>query len=308
MVTEASINEKNVTNSSNELLRVTDETSRSLGELTHLVEELAASATVQAQAVESAINLIQKASEGAKYVSTASIGINNTCNEASIAAERGGEAAIEMTHTINSFVETVSSINNVIQDLAEDSKAVQNLVAIIRDIFEKTNLLSLNASIEAAQAEEHGKGFAVVAANIRNLSVQSKELVEHIDEVITKIFIKINQAVSTIEAETTEVVKGRKILMEAANLFNELVHQVNQIVASVLNITSTANQLSESNQAVIIEMTKVSQISQDNLAAVEEVSASFEQQYASTRVVNEAARQLQTMAEQLATTAEKFKT
>lgn len=307
MVTESATNAKNITSSSNELFRVTDETSRSLGELNKLVEELANSATTQTQAVDSATKLVQKATEGAESVTNASIVINNTCSEASVAAERGGEAAVEMTHIINSFVDTVNSINNMVQDLAEDSKAVQDLVDVIRDIFEKTSLLSLNASIEAARAKEHGKGFAVVASSIRQLSIQSRESVEHIDEVISKIFDKITRAVTTIEIETIEVDKGRKTLMEAANLFKELVRQVNQIIASISHITNTANQLGKSSQEVINEMTIVSQISQDNLAAVEEVSASFQEQYASTMVVTEAARQLQTTAEKLSTSAEKFK-
>ncbi len=307
MVVEAANDAKNITVSSNELSKAANETGRSLGELNQLVEELAVSANTQSSAVDSAIKLVQKASEGAKSVTQATIEINNTCSEASVAAERGGEAAGEMTQAINTLVDTVSDISRMVEDLANDSKEIQDLVDVIRDISEKTNLLSLNASIEAARAGEQGRGFAVVATSIRQLASQSRESVEHIDEVINKIFEKTNRAVITMEEGNIEVGKGRQTIVETANLFKELVRQVDEIVTSITHITKTTNQLGESNEAVINEMSKVSQISEDNLAAVEEVSATFEEQYASTMIVAEAAKNLLEMAEQLSEAAGKFK-
>jgi methyl-accepting chemotaxis protein len=307
MVTEAAENAQHITTSSNELFKVTDETTHSLGDLSQLVSELATGATTQTQSVKSAIQLIQKATEDSNLVTTATIQINNVCKEASVAAERGGEATSEMTAAINSLVETVNKINHVVQNLAEDSTAIRKIVDVIREIAEKTSLLSLNASIEAARAGEHGRGFAVVASNIRQLSIQSRESVEQIDEVINNIFIKTDSAVMTMEQGTIQVDKSRNTLIETTNLYKELIKQVSQIIESIALITETADQMNVNNQVVITEMAKVSQISQDNLAAAEEVSATFQQQYASTMVVNDAAGQLQKMAEQLSTTANKFR-
>jgi methyl-accepting chemotaxis protein len=307
MVTEAAENAGHITISSNELFKVTDETTRSLGELNQLVSTLATGATTQSQTVESAIKSIQKATEDTNSVTQATVNINNACKEASVAAERGGEAAREMTDAINSLVRTVDSINQMVLNLAADSTAIRKIVDVIREIAEKTSLLSLNASIEAARAGEHGRGFAVVATSIRQLSVQSRESVEQIDEVINNILIKTDSAVVTMEQGTVQVDKGRTTVIETANLFQELIKQVDQIIASISLITETAEQLNDNNQAVIAEMAKVSQISQDNLASVEEVSATFQEQYSSTMIVNDAAGQLQKMAEQLSNAANKFK-
>ncbi|MGE5582051.1 MAG: methyl-accepting chemotaxis protein [Bacillota bacterium] len=307
MVTEAAENAKNISTSSNELFKVTDETSRSLGELNQLVAELANGANNQTQTVESASQKLKKAIDLTRSVAEATAAINNTCKEASISAERGGAAAGEMTVVINKLVETVDITNQIAQNLSEDYQEIRQMVDVIRDIAEKTNLLSLNASIEAARAGEHGRGFAVVASNIRQLSIQARESVEHIDDRMNQIFEKTDKATTAMEQSTAEVDKGRNTLIETVNTFKDLVNQVAEIVASISQITDIAEQLSESNREVITEMANVSQISQDNLAAVEEVSATFQEQYASTMVVTEAARQLQALAIQLSASAEKFK-
>ena len=306
MVTEAAENAQNITISSNELFNVTDETTRSLGELNQLVNELAAGATTQTQTVESATKSIQKATENADFVTEATININKACKEAAVAAERGEKAAQEMTQTINSLVESVNSIHKMVQNLAKDHTEIRKMVDVIHEIAEKTSLLSLNASIEAARAGEYGRGFAVVASNIRQLSIQSQESVEQINEVINNVSSKTEYAFATMEKGTVQVESGRNTLIETASLFQELIRQVDQIIASIALITKTADQLHHNNKSVIFEMEKVSQISQDNLAAVEEVSATFEQQYASTMIVNNAAGQLQKMAEQLTLSANKF--
>jgi methyl-accepting chemotaxis protein len=306
MVTDAAENAQNITISSNELFNVTDETTRSLGELNQLVNELAAGANTQTQTVESATRSIQKATENAEFVTKATININQACNEAAVAAERGEKAAQEMTQTINNLVDSVNAIHKMVQNLVEDHTEIRKMVDVIHEIAEKTSLLSLNASIEAARAGEYGRGFAVVASNIRQLSIQSQESVEQISDVINKVYSKTDYAFATMEQGTAQVESGQKTLIETASLFQELITQVDQIIASIALITTTADQLLDNNQSVITEMEKVSQISQDNLAAVEEVSATFEQQYSSTMIVNNAAAKLQKMAEQLSLSANKF--
>lgn len=306
MVTEAAVKADNIFTSCSELFKATDETSRSLGELNKLVEELANGAITQTTTVESTIQSVQKATENAASLTQTTLHINDACKEASIAAERGEEAASEMINTINILVETVNSINGMVQNFTEDSAEIGKIVDVISDIAEKTGLLSINASIEAARAGEYGHGFAVVATNIRQLAIQSQESVQRIDEVINNIFVKTDRAIAAMEKEAAQVDKGRQKLIETAGLFQELIKQVDQIIASIGLITETADQMNENNQRVIKEMARVSRISQDNLAAVEEVSATFQEQYGSTMMVNDAAGQLRKMAEQLAMAANRF--
>jgi methyl-accepting chemotaxis protein len=307
MVTDAAENAKNINTSANDLFKVTDATSRSLEDLNQLVENMTAGAATQTQAVENAIKTVQKATEGADLVSKATFEINHTCKEASVAAERGGEASGEMMESITNLVNRVNQIDHMVQDLARDSKQIQDLIDVINDIAEKTTLLSLNASIEAARAGGQGRGFMVVATNIRQLSTQARESVEHIRQVIDKILDKTYQVVATVEQGTIEVDRSHATLTETVALFKELVSRVDQITANISRIAVTASGMSADNAAVISEMAAVSQISQDNLTAVKEVSATFLEQYSSRMVVTEAARDLHSLAEQLSAAADKFR-
>jgi methyl-accepting chemotaxis protein len=139
--------------------------------------------------------------------------INKICQEASADAQHGREATEEMIEAIDKFIFSVQQIKEVVSGLVEDSRQIQVLVDIIRDIAEKTTLLSLNASIEAARAGEHGRGFAVVATNIGLLAKRSREAVDHINEVIELVLRKNQQVVYTVDESNTEIEKGRNQLI-----------------------------------------------------------------------------------------------
>ncbi len=306
MVTGAIENAKNITSSSEKLFRVVEANSRALGELNQLVEHLAQSATTQTGAVQSAVDTVQEAIAGTAMVSNATVEINDTCQEASLAAERGGKASVELVNTIESLVGSVKEVEEIVCNLADDTNQVRDMVEVIRDIVENTTLLSLNASIEAARAGEHGKGFAVVATNIRQLAAKSDSSLDHIDAVINNIFEKTSAAVASVTQGSVQVENGRKTLTETISIFTDLVNQVAQITAKISQITETALQMNYNNEQVILGMDAIDRITQENLAAVEEVSATTQEQYASISIVTDAARQLQVMASQLSAAADKF--
>lgn len=307
MVTETATGAVNITTASNSLFDATNETSKSLGELNLLVTDLANGATTQTHTVDSTIKIFQKVTEEVNSVAGATTQlIEGNCKEASLAALQGEKAAADMTEVIDNLVQTVTIIAKMVQELAEDSQKIKQFTGVIHEISERTNLLSLNASIEAARAGAQGRGFAVVANNIRQLANQAQESVYLIETVIGEIDRKSQHAILTVENGTEQVTKGRGTLLETANLFKNLVSQVDTIVRKISEITKTATQMAFRNKEAIEAMADISRISEDNMAAVEEVSATFEEQYALTRVVSDAARQLQIMAEQMKAASSKF--
>lgn len=307
MVTNSAEYAKRISESSTDLFSVTNETSRSLGDLNKLVEDLSRGATEQTATVHNALKTVQRAITEAITVTEKTFSINDSCKECSVAAERGKEASTDINGIIHNIVTRVQEIHTMVRNLAEDLKQIQDLVKAIGDITEKTKLLSLNASIEAARAGEQGRGFAVVASNIRQLAIQAQESADHINDVIGNIFEKTDHVVATVELGTAEAEKGSRSLNETMDIFKELVNQVNQITGGILEITTIAKNMSQGNREVIVEMDKVSQISENNMASVEQVSATFQEQYASTVVVTDAARNLQSLAAKLASSADNFK-
>ncbi|NLY91540.1 MAG: hypothetical protein GX081_08050 [Firmicutes bacterium] len=180
------------------------------------------------------------------------------------------------------------------------------MVDIIRDIAEKSTLLSLNASIEAARAGEHGRGFGVVATNIGQLAKRSREAVDHINEVLELILRKNQHIVLTVDESNAEIEKGRNRLTKNIALFKELMNKVETIARNISQISDAASQVESDNEKVITKIEEVSRISQNNLAAMEEVSATFQQQYSTTIVIKESAHQLDELANELSSTTDKF--
>jgi methyl-accepting chemotaxis protein len=307
IVGDAAIYAQNINSSSNEMFKVVDETIRSLSELNKLVEDLAKGATNQTNTVNFAVQTIQNAGDGIAKVSQASSTIYETCREASEEAKRGGTANETIMNTISGFIERVIGIETTVGDLAKDLQQIQDIVDAIRQISEQTTLLSLNASIEAARAGEQGRGFAVVATSIGKLAAQSQESVAYIDEVIARISAKTATTVESVTKSTAEIELTRNSLTESLDIFKKLVNRVNQITTELNNITVITDDVKDNTQVIISEMNKVATISEDNLAATEEVAATFEQQYSSAEMLNHAARELQSMAQKLTAAAEKFK-
>ncbi len=306
MVTRTAQDAKKINASTHNLFRVVEETTTSLGELNKLIDELAAGAESQCHSVNLAIDTIQQATSRTNMVIRATQEINKICQEASADAQHGREATEEMIQAIDNFIFSVRQIKEVVSGLVEDSEQIQILVDIIRDIAEKSTLLSLNASIEAARAGEHGRSFAVVATNIGVLARRSREAVEHINEVIQLILRKNQQVAHAVDESNTEIEKGRNQLARSIALFKELMGKVEMIARNISQITEAASQVGNDNEKVITKIEQVHQISQNNLTAMEEVSATFEQQYSTTIVIKESAQQLDELANELSLATDRF--
>jgi len=183
---------------------------------------------------------------------------------------------------------TVESTSSIIKQLGERSKQIGDIVTAITDISSQTNLLALNAAIEAARAGEHGKGFAVVADEVRKLAEQSqdsaakiKELIERTQEDTKQSIQSMMNVVHEVQAGTLDVneagVAFKKIL-EAEILVAEQIHEVSaiseqmsansqEVSASVQEVQAIATQSSEGAQTIVTA-------SREQLASMEEISES----------------------------------
>lgn len=293
--------------SCDELFHVAENAGTTMECISQLVEDLTKGASTQSDTVDNTVQTIQKATDGANSVINATFAINKVCKEASMTTEHGGRAVSEMVSSFDHLVGTVKEINEVIQELENDSKQIMELANVIGEIADQTTLLALNASIEAARAGEGSEGFSVIADNVRHLAAKSEESAKNIRKVVNLIQKKNQNAVESAKAATLGVSDGRKSIIETANLFEDLIKRLDQITISMENIAKIAAQMGESNKDVVSWMETVSNISQNNLAAAEEVSATFQEQFSSMLVVRDAARQLRVLAQELSNAASGFK-
>jgi twitching motility protein PilJ len=176
-------------------------------------------------------------------------------------AHKGGEAVRRTIDGMNAIRETIQDTSKRIKRLGESSQEIGNIVELINDIAEQTNILALNASIQASMAGEAGRGFAVVADEVQRLAERSTNATKQIEVLVRTIQSDTNEAVVSMERSTTDVVGGALLAENAGAALDEIEQVSNQIASLVQNISGSARQQAGSAADVTRRTTKLKEIS-----------------------------------------------
>ncbi len=153
-------------------------------------------------------------------------------------AHKGGAAVRRTIEGMNTIRETIQETSKRIKRLGESSQEIGNIVELINDIAEQTNILALNASIQASMAGEAGRGFAVVADEVQRLAERSTNATKQIEVLVRTIQSDTNEAVVSMERSTTDVVGGALLAENAGAALEEIEQVSNQIAMLVQNISN----------------------------------------------------------------------
>jgi len=175
-------------------------------------------------------------------------------------AHKGGEAVRRTIDGMNAIRETIQETSKRIKRLGESSQEIGNIVELINDIAEQTNILALNASIQASMAGEAGRGFAVVADEVQRLAERSTNATKQIEVLVRTIQSDTNEAVVSMERSTTDVVGGALLAENAGAALDEIEQVSNQIASLVQNISSSARQQASSAADVTKRTTRLREI------------------------------------------------
>ena len=157
-------------------------------------------------------------------------------------ANKGGEAVRRTIDGMNAIRETIQETSKRIKRLGESSQEIGNIVELINDLAEQTNILALNASIQASMAGEAGRGFAVVADEVQRLAERAAHATKQIEALVRTIQTDTNEAVVSMERSTTDVVGGALLAENAGAALEEIELVSNQIASLVQNISASARQ------------------------------------------------------------------
>lgn len=211
--------------------------------------------------------------------------IVSTANDASVASEnsikavsvstQGNEVVGDVVSNMNSIQSSVHDTSNKIMVLGELSGEIGEIIAIIDDISAQTNLLALNAAIEAARAGEHGKGFAVVADEVRKLAERSQSSTKQITEIIKKIEQSTKGAVDSMMSNVKEISLGVKTAEKAKFSLGVITDTINETLNQVQNISSATQQVAGSSDEVLSLVETIDEVVLKNNSSLSDISDSY---------------------------------
>jgi len=190
-------------------------------------------------------------------------------------AHKGGEAVRRTIDGMNTIRETIQDTSKRIKRLGESSQEIGNIVELINDIAEQTNILALNASIQASMAGEAGRGFAVVADEVQRLAERSTNATKQIEVLVSTIQADTKEAVVSMERSTTDVVGGALLAENAGAALDEIEQVSNQIASLVQNISGSARQQASAAADVTRRTTRLSEISEQTGKATTATAAAI---------------------------------
>lgn len=251
------------------------EVSSSANEIRASAEDLSEGSEVQAgrlvetsAAVEEMASSIQKVSQSA--ATSAEVG-----NQALTSAQQGVLAVQNTIEGMTRIRDQVQETSKRIKRLGEGSQEIGEIVHLISEIADRTSILALNASIQAASAGEAGQGFAVVAEEVERLAEQSTEATKRIDGLIRTIQNETNEAVAAMEATTKEVVAGSTLAEEAGQALSEIGTVSTRLSELILSISEASQEQARGSESIAKSVSEIAAVTQETAAGTKQAAMSI---------------------------------
>ncbi len=248
-------------------------TSEAVLQLNQAIDGIARGAADQARQVQTTSATATQMASGVEQVAANAHQVAAASQQARVAAEHGAQAVQETVDGMAQIQQVVGDAAGRVQDLGKLGQKIGAVVETIDDIAGQTNLLALNAAIEAARAGEHGKGFAVVADEVRKLAERSSRETKQIAELIQQVQQGTRDAVTAMESGASKVEQGAGKADEAGRALVAILEAVDGMVGQVTDIASAAQQMAAGARNVVDAMQSISAVVEENSAATEEMTA-----------------------------------
>ena len=200
--------------------------------------------TLQVQQMTLVASAIEELSASATEVSNHSVEAAQSAEESLKIAEQGGDLVDNSLSQMNAISEAFNESANSIESLSSQSKQIEGILGVIRGIAEQTNLLALNAAIEAARAGEQGRGFAVVADEVRQLASRTTEATGDVEKAIESMRSDTNIAVASIDSGRDKVTQGIELSSNVSDVLKQIIERAQDVAIKVETIATTSKQQS----------------------------------------------------------------
>ncbi|MFH1196256.1 MAG: methyl-accepting chemotaxis protein [bacterium] len=263
------------------------ELASSASQISSSTEEMAAGTqeqNSQTNEVAAAIEEMTKSfTENAKNANLAA----DSANQAGVKAKEGGEVVQQTVEGIKRIAEVVVQSSNTIQTLGRSSDQIGEIIQVINDIAEQTNLLALNAAIEAARAGEQGRGFAVVADEVRKLAERTTKATKEIEGMIKQIQKDTAGAVTAIQLGTKEVEKGKDLANRAGKSLHEIIENSDRLNSVMTQLANSTEQQTETSEIISKNVEAISNVAGQTAQGTQQISHAAEDLYRLTSNLQE---------------------
>jgi methyl-accepting chemotaxis protein len=263
----------------------------SVSEILATTTQVASGMTETATSVSETTATVEEVKQTALLSSEKSKGVSENSQQAALVARQGNAAVTETVEGINNIRRLMESVAASIVTLSEQTQAIGEIITTVNDLAQQSNLLSVNAAIEASKAGEQGKGFTVVAQEIKSLADQSKQATEQVRTILGDIQKATGAAVMAAEQVSKAVDGGVKQSNEAGESISKLSESIAEAAQTAIQIAASSQQQLAGMEQVALAMENIKQATQQNVAGTKQAEQAAHN-------LNELGQKLKEMVEQ----------
>ncbi|MGE8035327.1 hypothetical protein B1B04_23710 [Lysinibacillus sp. KCTC 33748] len=300
-------NVEHTTSAAEELAVSTDEISNSSHDIANLVEKMAISDNQAAITSRESTITMDETAQGVQRIAEATQMLHSKAVDTQSIANNGEKTLHVAEDQMSIIQQSSNTTNERIKKLSTQSAEIVNITKVITEITEQTNLLALNAAIEAARAGEHGKGFAVVADEVRKLAEESKASANQIVDVIALIQQETREVEKAVSVTVLNVDEGVTFIQNAQNAFEGILKSISDMTSQIEDVSASTQQISASVEEIAASVNDMSTTSSNTALQSETIASTIEEQAATIQEINAVAKALSEEAVSVKEEINKFK-